>query len=54
MELTHYEVRSLSNKESDQISGGNPVIGIVGSLIGIGVAVDKAAEWFISGWNNPK
>lgn len=54
MEFIKYEVTDLSATESDQTRGGNPVISVLASLIGIGVAVDQAADWFMEGWNNPK
>ena len=47
----------LETAELNETRGGNPVLiamGVVTSVVSFGKAIDKASEWFLEGWNNPK
>jgi hypothetical protein len=55
--LNYCEVVVLSSTEKEKTYGGNPILaalGIATTIIGVTKAVDQAAEWFVSGWNDPQ
>ena len=52
-----YRVEILSSSEKNGTFGGNPILaalGVATTIIGVTKAVDQAAEWFVSGWNDPQ
>lgn len=53
----YYRVEILTPFEKSETFGGNPILaalGVATTIIGVTKAVDQAAEWFVSGWNDPK
>lgn len=53
----YYRVEILTSSERAETFGGNPILaalGVATTIIGVAKAVDQAAEWFVSGWNDPQ
>ncbi|MCA0932986.1 hypothetical protein LCM02_11030 [Lutimonas saemankumensis] len=47
----------ISRNELVKTKGGIPILPVLGAItaaVSFGKIMDKAGEWFLEGWNNPK